>query len=260
MSEADPPERRVGYRSPPVEHQFKRGVSGNPKGRPKRQRSRSSTSLEFGAQPANAMLIEEAYRMVSVREGDQVIQLPAIKAVFRAMGVSAMKGNRFAQRTMAELVQNVEAEDRKLRLEHLETMINYKCNWELEIERARELGQPEPQPVPHPDDIFIDFNCGDARVCGPMTKEDKASWDRLLEYRDGLQTDVTHFAQAYRKSRSEKKKAYLLDMWKREQSFYDRINDNLPKRYRKNLADRCWDDSASRPGSQRKTRWPGDKR
>lgn len=53
--------------------------------------------LHYGSQPANQMLLEEAYRTVAIREGDKVIELPVIKAVFRSLGVSAMKGNRLAQ-------------------------------------------------------------------------------------------------------------------------------------------------------------------
>lgn len=249
----------VGYGKPPAVHRFKKGRSGNPLGRPRnRKTTKAHDPNGFGAQPANRYLMEEAYRPVVVREGEQTIELPAIQAVFRAMGVAAMKGNRFAQRTIAELVQSVEAEDRKLKLEHLETMITYKCEWERAIERARELGQPEPHPIPHPDDVIIDFIAGDARVCGPMTKEDKPQWDRLLECRDELQREVSHFAEAYRKRRRADRKAEALDMWMFEQKLYDRMNDNLPRRYRKDLTDRCWQQGASRSGQQRKTRWPGD--
>lgn len=249
----------VGYRKPPAEHRFKKGRSGNPLGRPRNSRSiKRQDNLSSGTQPANRYLLEEAYRPVLVREGEQTIELPAIQAVFRAMGVAAMKGNRFAQRTLAELVQAIEAEDRQARLSYLETAINYKCNWEEAIERAHELGRPEPQPIPHPDDVFIDFLTGDARVCGPLTKEDKAAWDRLLEYRDELQQEVTMFAECYRKSRNPQKKARALEMWKLEQKLFDKMNDNLPKRYRKELAHRCWLEGASRPGQQRTRIWPGE--
>src|SRR4051812_37673912 len=109
----------VGYGKPPAEHRFKKGRSGNPLGRPRKKVAKTQVVKSFGAQHANQCLLEEAYRTVVVREGEQTIELPAIQAVFRAMGVAAMKGNRFAQRTIAELVQSVEAEDRKLQLEHL---------------------------------------------------------------------------------------------------------------------------------------------
>jgi hypothetical protein len=248
----------VGYGKPPKEHQFKKGQSGNPLGRPRKPKSKSSAPNSFGGQPANQILLQEAYRPVLVREGDQTIELPAIQAVFRAMGVSAMKGNRFAQRAIAELVQSVETEDRKLQLEHLEAMITYKCEWEKAIERARELRLPEPQPIPHPDDVIIDFRSGEAKICGPMTKEDKAKWDRLFEYRDDLQSEVSHFAAAYRKYRNLERKARALEMWILEQKLYDRINDNFPARYRKDLKDRCWQPGSSRAGQQRRAKWPGD--
>ena len=260
MSEADPPRRpEVGYGRPPVEHQFKKGVSGNPHGRPKRKHPRKSTdALKTSSQPANQLLMDEAYRIVSLREGDQIIKLPAIQAVFRAMGVSAMKGNRFAQRTLAELVQQVENSDRECQAEYLKTVIDYKCDSERAIEEAKARGVTPPEPVPHPDDIIIDFASSSASINGPMTKEDKADWDRMLSYRDELQVSISEAASAYARARSPKRKADWLEDWKREQRFYDKLNDNLPKRYRKNLKDRCWHPGASLPGSQKKRTWPGE--
>jgi hypothetical protein len=248
----------VGYGKPPAAHRFKKGRSGNPLGRPrKRNPAKKSEGLGVGSL-ANLYLLEEAYRPVLVREGERTIELPAIKAVFRAMSVAAMKGNRFAQRTLAELVQAVEAEDRRMELDYIETLMTYKCNWEAHIARARELGRPEPQPIPHPDDIIADFRTGDVRVCGPATKEEKVKWDRLLEARDDAQEQLSYFAAMYRRSRNPERKAFALDMWKLEQRMYDKLNDNLPARYRKELEDRCWEEGASRAGQQRRIEWLGE--
>ena len=214
--------------------------------------------LAVSNQRANRLLMEEAYRPVIVREGERTMELPAIQAVFRAMGVSAMKGNRFAQRTLAELVQRVEVEEHQARLDHLETMIDYKCGWENAIDEARELGLPVPDPVPHPDDVILDFINARATVCGPLTKEDKIEWDRLLRHRDDLQNQVSHFANTYRKARSETTKSEALEIKKDRQKYYDQANDNLPKPYRKELQDRCWKEGASLAGEQRKRRWPGE--
>ena len=201
--------------------------------------------------------MEEAYRMVTLREGDQTIKLPAIQAVFRAMGVAAMKGNRHAQRMMAELVQQVENDDRELRAEHLKTMMEYKCTWEQAIKEAKARGLRVPDPIPHPDDIVIDFIKAKAWICGPMTKEDKADFDRLLEQRDCQQLLVSKTAAGHAEAKSRAKQGWL-DDWKLAQRLYDKLNDNLPKRYRKDLQDRCWEPGATLPGSQTTNHWPGE--
>jgi hypothetical protein len=249
---------KVGYGKPPAEFRFKKGQSGNPAGRPRKSGGlKSPRSSRSGDQPARKYLLEEAYRPVLVREGERTIELPAIQAVFRAMGVSAMKGNRFAQRALAELVQAVEAEDTQARLDYFKSAVNYKCTWEERIEEARERGQPEPQPIPHPDDVFIDFR-GDAKVCGPLTKEAKAEWDMFLARLDDLQVEISTSAAKFKRSRSPVAKAEALERWKLQQNLFDGINDNLPKRYRKWLEDRCWEEGASLPGQQRKHLWPNE--
>lgn len=258
----DPPGKpsyAVGYGRPPAKRRFKKGQSGNPLGRPRKTQLAQTEPLDFGTQPANHHLLEEAYRLVTVREGERTIQMPAIQAVFRAMMVDALKGNRVAQRTIAGLVQRVETEDQKLLTEYWQKMSEYKYFWDAEIEEARKLGCPEPQPIPHPDDIILDAANRLPMVCGPTTKEEKAGWNRMLEFRDELQEEVSMFAGWHRKSRSAKKKAFALDQWKSTQKVYDKLNDNLPNRYRKDLVDRCWLDGASRAGDQRTRNWPGDR-
>jgi hypothetical protein len=183
-----------------------------------------------------------------VREGEQVIELPVIKAVFRAMGVSAMKGNRLSQVAMAELVRGVEDEDRKLRSDHFEAACEYKTGWERAIEHARSLGRPEPEPIPHPDDIILNFRDATVTYDGPMTNEHKQAYDHAVAYRQDLQDEINYWAKRYPKERDPQKKRRQLEMWHHSQGLYDRINSTLGARYRKRLENRSYTPGAPQEG------------
>ncbi|WP_209346790.1 DUF5681 domain-containing protein [Pontixanthobacter sp. CEM42] len=234
----------VGYGKPPTKTRFKKGSSGNPNGRPKGARNRipRGFGLDASAQPANQMLLEEAYRTITVREGEELVELPVIKAVFRSLGVSAMKGNRLAQATMAELVREIEEEERAVRTSLFDTACEYKFGWERAIEDARKNGRPEPTPLPHPADVIVNLASATVTYAGPITHEEKARWDRMLEYRAELQAEVSLLASGYKRLKGAKPPipiaSTLAEDWKRTTDWYDELNEPLPIRYRRPLDDR----------------------
>jgi hypothetical protein len=90
----------VGYGKPPLRTRFRKGQSGNPGGRPR----------GMTAGRAKALALKEAYRMVSMKAGEDVIKLPALQAILRSQVALAAKGNGPAQRAVIEAVQAIERE------------------------------------------------------------------------------------------------------------------------------------------------------
>lgn len=238
----------VGYGRPPKEYRFKKGQSGNPRGRVRGSRNRPKVNTEFGMRPAEEFLRQEAYRMVTLREGGELIELPAIQAVFRAMGVSALKGNRFAQRTLTELVTRLESRDAESRFELFGNAMEYKHRWSEAIKAAEEQGRPIPEPLPHPDDIILEPGSGGVRILGPQTPEQKAHYEKAISRREEAQREVSYFARKYRQAQCDATKAQFLEEWHWEQRMFDIINDSLAGRYKAKLKDRSLHPDASKPG------------
>ena len=164
------------------------------------------------------------------------------------MGVAAMKGNRFVQKRLAEMVAKMEGQDHQSRMELFGKAIEYKQRWDAEIKRCRETGQPEPSPLPHPEDIILDPNTGGVRIHGPQTKEQKSQLDEAIARRTEAQEDVNYFAAKYRRARDEGSKARWLEEWHFEHRMFDIINDILAVRYKTKLENRSHCDGASHEG------------
>ncbi len=85
-----------GYGKPPREHQFQKGQSGNPKGRPPGTRSMAK------------IIDEEFDRMVSVNEGGRVTKMSVRRALVRAVVKKAASGD---VRALEWLLQHAPAHD-----------------------------------------------------------------------------------------------------------------------------------------------------
>jgi len=237
----------VGYGRPPAEHRFKKGQSGNPKGRPRRAKP-IEPKLDPSSQPTERLILKEAYRTVTIREGDKTIELPAIQAAMRALTIAAMKGSRLSQTALTEIVRAAELRERTETIEAMEAAIEYKQKWTAELYRLRQTGHPEPLLLPHPEDIEIDLRNGGVIVLGPMNNEEKEWHDKRVSRRDDAQLEVSEYAKRYRSARDPQKKEMWLEWWHSEQMIYDLINDGLKGRYKRALVDRSFREGASKEG------------
>jgi hypothetical protein len=167
---------QVGYGKPPSETRFKKGQSGNPRGRPRGSKNKLPALNE---ERLKTIVLQEAYRTIKVSDGDRQVTIPMAQAIIRSLAVLAAKGNQRAQRLFTQLVASVEGDNKRLHDEWLNTAIEYKVSWERELARRARQGVSGPEPIPHPDHIVIDMSSGQVRIKGPMTKEEKIVWDEL---------------------------------------------------------------------------------
>ena len=238
---------KVGYAKPPEDSRFKKGRSGNPNGRPRKAKNKKP-QWDPVLRPTDNLILEEAYRPVTIREGEKSIELPAIQASVRALAISAMKGSRLAQKQLSDIVRTVEERKYTDQLEVLEVMIEYKQKWNAELERRQRNGIIAPDPVPHPDDIFVDLIKGKIEFEGPFDEKQKQFWDERFERMTDSQESVTYFAEKHRKARDPKRKSFWLGEWHYEQRLFDLLNDSLPKKHKRKLQNRSYADGASREG------------
>ena len=171
----------VGYGKPPEQSQFKKGQSGNPKGRPRK----TPTDLSLTDQPTLSAVLNIANKMVSVREDGRSTEMTIREAMAKATFASALKGNARSQALGFALLKSGEkARAIEIRGSN-EFWSDYKWKVSAQIAEAQKQGLAVPTPLPHPDDIVIDHVNG-PRFLGPIDETEQAMIDDTLRYRDVL--------------------------------------------------------------------------
>lgn len=172
----------VGYGKPPVHSRFQKGTSGNPKGRP-RKRAAEPAPSDSGMREA---ILAESRRLLSVQEKDGTsLKLSAREVVLRAQLKAAAQGNSYAQEYFLKRVERAEREEAQAIAHENEIAQAYVARCRAEIEAAVNDGRPEPEFLPHPDDIH--FEPGKRyEIRGPATPEALEAVMHACKMRDVL--------------------------------------------------------------------------
>ena len=235
MSDKEDPATR-SYRNPPIEHRFRKGVSGNIKGRPRKKRAFVSTKVD--GQPGigfedriKSLAIEEAYRLITIREGDRVEKVPVIQAILRKVSVAAANGNIRAQQNYLSLLIGAEADRRVATMELLKAAVDYTEHWHHVLaERARK-GTTGPEPVPHPDDVLIDYETGNIRIDGPVMEDQKQAQDQLRAMWPDIELSLTEINEEIESDpnnlslRKQQKTMTKIVNWLRDDALKRRMRD-----------------------------------
>ena len=101
----------VGFRKPPKHTQFKPGLSGNPRGKPK------------GRKNADTILNQILHRKLQFRDRGRLRQVTVIEAMFLKFAEAALRGdtkaaafllNRYAPAEFDETTRDLTREDREI--------------------------------------------------------------------------------------------------------------------------------------------------
>jgi hypothetical protein len=119
----------VGYCKPPRHTQFRKGQSGNPGGRPRRE----------PVERLKVLTLQEAYRGVVIKENGAAVPVQAVQAILRSQVELAMNGNVRAQRDILSAVRAYERADAEAATvdAYVEGLVQQAADLEEVIEAAK---------------------------------------------------------------------------------------------------------------------------
>jgi hypothetical protein len=201
-----------------------------------------------------ALMLQEAYRLVDIQEGGKKIKLPLVHVMIRKMGVLAAQGNARAMREYMDLLRVIEEEKSALYSGYLKKLFDYKMDVGEEFQRRKKLNPSEPAPLPHPDDIIVNFATGAIELRGPMTKEEEVWWNRI----EDCEVAITVRQELVHKRKERELLARAVPDYKPRPSRRKQRKDKLMRAVRRTFAEwpTCGNDGHS---PEAETEKPSDK-
>ena len=211
----------VGYKKAPVEHRFAPGQSGNPKGSSKRRRDAAAAG-RYLSNPSQVALLNEADRVVTVRENGQEVQMTMRELTTRRLMLDASKGGATATRLLSQLLATAEVAKRKEIEENVTFIMHMKMDGEAALKRAKAAGQEPPLLIPHPDDIEVDPHTLEISINGPIDKKGYDQCSYIANIRDQMLDEIVSLRAMKHKTAAQKQRLALLP------GIVARAEDELP--------------------------------
>lgn len=223
----------VGYCKPPVASQFKAGEpSANRKGRPKGSRNRQkSDPLPIVDVPIHKMVLEEAMRLVQVRDGNKVVKIPAYQAGVRATYINAAKGSNAAMRNAHLMATHAERVERERLEERVLVWREYKQAAARRLAFCRARGIEFDWEI-HPDDVQFDGRTGEIYIFGPLNQEDHAALKFLMDSLEFVHKAAEETAERVRENPRRQKARVALGL---HIELIGRLNAQLPARLQREV-------------------------
>jgi hypothetical protein len=118
--------------------------------------------------------------------------------------------------------------DEALETEFTKTLIEAKVYGEEELERRARLGlTDEPELVPHPEDIHIEFQTGNIKVRGLQSKEDREFCARLRAQAKVIHEGIAALDEMIALEKSSSRRKELKQFRAVSQAKFDEIKDAL---------------------------------
>jgi hypothetical protein len=171
---------RSGYKSPPAEHRFQKGQSGNPQGRP-RKAAPAATIPDSFQTDLDAMALRIANRPATIRDGDKTETVSTMEVVLRAEAAQAARGKRLDKKDMLERHALTLAKVQAAKREDYEDWARIKAFKLAERKTVAEAHWKHQ--LLHPDDIILgpDF---EVSIIGPLNAAELANVETSCRYRD----------------------------------------------------------------------------